>query len=145
MTCDEFLAALDTNNPFYQEFRVYVKGTICKDLLAYPKGLDLPERVDELLRKKLYPLVDKKTQMVIGIPEGGHNSMRWLLHSYHKAYENPGAGLSRQDMASTWYLTEGMGYYISSKWPSTIIVEDSYERDGLDVKLFRGFTLDDSI
>lgn len=145
MNCDEFLATLDADNPFYQRLCELLQDSLCRDLIAFPKGRDLVERVQELQHKRCPPVVDQTLKLVIGVPEGGHSILRNLLYTYHESAGDREVDLPRHDRGGTWYLLDGLGYYVSSMRPNVVVAGQGYRPDRFDKDLFLMYQVDTAL
>ena len=144
MNIDEACALLDKTNHFHwlltQTLEQLHKGGFLR--LIERKGSDLVEVVHLLTEERLYPIVDKRLGLVLGL--NTHSLPLARLFQYHYRAENPESSrlpLSR-DEASDCYVIRGYGYFISSTEQSTIIVGATYRPDAYDKDLFLMYKLD---
>ncbi len=144
MDIDEVRTLLDKENHFYGLLshtlgQLYENGFL---RLIERKGSDLVEVVHRLTGERLYPIVDKRLGLVLGL--NTHSLPLARLFQYHYRAENPESSrlpLSR-DEASDCYVIRGYGYFISSTEPSTIVVGTTYRPDAYDKDLFLMYKLD---
>lgn len=141
MELEDFLAKLHADNPSYREvsrFFTYVRE---RDHLVFiRRGRDLAEVVTNLCAQRIYPVVDKRLQMVIGSPFGAHEVLRAVLYAYHERLTGITWGDQwRTQWAAAEYIKRGYGYYISRMETDLIIMGENYRPDRSDRELFAIF------
>lgn len=102
-------------------------------LLIARKANDLPEIVDLILERGRFPVVDKPSKCVFGLPPGNHERFRGMLYALH----DPDSARMRIEIVNAArYLALGYGYYISSMSPAAIVCATGYTADRYDKRLF---------
>jgi hypothetical protein len=149
MTFDEFVAKLDQKNQQYEELKLSVKFHNARKPITFaPKGKDLFELVSSHLSRRLFPLVDKRLGIVLGVEGSIHKDLRCELFRYHNTPKNPnGNWINPNECADKW-VSEGMGWYISSMseyTTRTIIAGHKYRPDRFDKDCFQMFKVDFTI
>lgn len=143
MTFDEFVEKLDKKNYYAEELANSVKFyQRDRPILFERKGKDLFEVVTAHLGKKLYPIVDKKLGIVFGVRRHLHKGLRLELFRYHNVPRNPNNDWINPNECADRWVTEGMGWYVSSMDEHMIIAGQAYRPDRFDKYPFEMFTVD---
>lgn len=110
-----------------------------KHIVFEQKDEYLIKVVKRLCDNDLFPVVDKKLQMVFGAYV--HRMPRSRLFWYFYRAEHPKMKLLdiSDSEAADRYISEGHGYFISSMRPGVIIVGRKYRIDSLDEDLFAAY------
>lgn len=89
--------------------------------------------VENLLKKRRFPVVDKRLRLVIGIGSGCHEVLRAHLFAYHANQEY----VESYERDSDAYIEQDMGYFVSGvREKGLLIVGKSYIPDRFDRDLF---------
>lgn len=146
MNIDELCALFDSHNVWGES--VAHAATFLHEhnklVVIERKGSGLVELVQNLVERRLHPIVDKKLKLVFGITSGSHLLLRAELFRYYYYASDPKLnlpGVGSYESADR-YIEEGHGYYISSQRENTIVVGTSYRPDGFDKDLFLTYELD---
>jgi len=143
MTFEEFLESLDEKNPFTRGVVSQLKVFNSDDSFVFArKGRDLVEVVQGFCDKGAYPVVDKKMGMVLGVGDGYHRLVSALLYNYHSAPEHLELEPASIEKASTWYIMDGMGFFVSSMRKGIIVAGHQYQEDRFDKDLFLMWKVD---
>ena len=141
MTFDEFLEKLNKKNPRYDhmasEFKRDIERGFC---VLYQKGRDLPKVVAQLKQQGLFPVVDKKLRLVLGVVS--HSVPRWRLFEYHYYAKNADLPYVGADEAADRYISEGHGWFISKMRPRIIVASVAYRPDQFDKDVFASYEID---
>lgn len=111
-----------------------------EEMVIESKGADLVEVVEKILKEGKFPLVDKKLKLIFGVASEHHFMLRGGLYRFHVADE-PDAQERSRGGAPDRYIREGMGYYISSMHPDSIVLGENYRPDKQDKDLFMFYRL----
>jgi hypothetical protein len=144
MKFEEFLAMLDPKNPFTATFLRQMKVFNSDDSMFFArKGRDLVEVVQDFCTKGAFPIIDKKLGMILGIGDGYHRQGRALLYNYHtSSAEHPDTPPASLEKGSTWYVMDGMGYFISAMRKDIVVAGNQYQEDRFDKDLFLIYKVD---
>lgn len=136
ITLDSFIATLDTENPFLEEFIEELKAQSDIDEVVFErKSKNMLNVIKNLIAQGKFPHVDKKSGIVFGLPTGFHELLRGLLQQYY-VRQSGSSYKSAED-----YMNTGKGWYISAMEPDTIIVGAHYRPDRHDDQVFPFFKI----
>ncbi len=143
MTFDDFVAKLKKDN-YYTE---HIVGMLECFHERHPiqferKGKDLAEVVTRHMQERLFPLVDKRLGLVFGVESSLHKGLRCELFRYHNAPRNPNNDWINPNECADRWVSEGMGWYISSMETHKIVAGQKYRPDRFDKDLFEVFRVD---
>lgn len=146
MNLDEFLERLDKKNHGAEELgdmvTIYDKHN---PITFVRKGKDLFEVVTNHLNQRLFPLVDKRLGVVFGVERCLHKGLRCELFRYHNVPNNPNRDWINPNECADRWVSEGMGWYVSSMDEKMIIAGQKYRPDRFDKDCFQLFTVDFTI
>lgn len=135
MTLEEFIGPLDSTNPYTEELvSSFTEHMERGRLIVDRKGPDLVEMVERYKNLSLFPIADKKLKLIFGCKDI-HHMILGTLFRYHfyatHALEDP---IPAQ--VDIRYVREGHGWYISSSYPTVIMVGVIYIPDRFDKDVF---------
>lgn len=143
LSLDAFEKLLD---PRYHQY-----GSLTKSVTRWSKRIYHPfiyrrdahivEVFRELLDHALYPLVDRRLNIVFGLPSS-HGFARSELYLYFKYGTTPPQEHINSDIAMDKFVTEGCGYFISKTTPKTILAGTAYRPDRYDKLVFDQYRVD---
>lgn len=132
ISTEDFIASLDKSNNNYDELVI-----ACESHRYHieRKSKNMLDTIERLSKCDITPIVDKKFQLIFGCREGNHAVLRTSLYRYHRGY------VRGADTCSDLYLSENLGWYISTMQPHVIIVGVHYRPDRFDKDLFEEYKL----
>lgn len=145
MNIKEFCALLDKENPYAESVIISLKSlekhTDC--IRFERKGEGLLCVVQELRDRRLYPVIDKKLELIIGVEDACHQLLTQELFRYYYYEGDPEMKQLWIDpyISSDLYVLQGMGYFISSVRPNIIVLGREYQPDTFDKDLFTKYQL----
>lgn len=144
---DEFLGMFDPKNPFTPRAVRQMRTFNADDSMLFKKkSNDLVEVVEDFCSRKAFPIVDKRLGVVLGVGDGYHRLVRALLFNYNTSDpKEPDVPPASIENASTWYLMNGSGYFISAMRPRVIVAGHEYREDRFDKDLFQLYEVDRTI
>lgn len=143
MTFDDFVARLNKKNPNFEGLEHTVRFYNERHPIKFErKGKDLFEVISKHLDNRLFPLVDKRIGVVLGVESSLHKGLRCELFRYHNAPRNPNNDWINPNECADRWVTEGMGWYLSSMDHRMIIAGQKYRPDRFDKDVFQMFTVD---
>lgn len=107
------------------------------EMLFARKGRETAEMMECFIGKNRCPIVDKKLNMIIGVPEGLHRNVMALLYQLHMG-GNMLSALVNKDVLSDDWIHEKHGYYVQSMDKRRLVVSSYYgfNRSDGDVQTF---------
>ena len=133
MNISEFFGLLDKNNAEYEELCDSIK--YMRDHYRFEiqsKNNNLSGIVTDMLDRDIFPIVDKKLGVLIGI-DRSHTLLRARLYTYHKRAANPEQDpYVNEILAADNYISENMGWFISSMDRGRIVIGFTYRPDSYD-------------
>jgi hypothetical protein len=143
MKVAEFTKRLSSQGEHANRLAVLMKVLVQNDTIAIaPRGSNLVEIVQVYCRRKMFPVVDKRLGVVLGAEMFLHRVLRSELFRYHKEIKEVSGNERERDLCADRWLTDGMGYFISSMRERTIVVAQNYRPDRYDKDLFQIFDVD---
>jgi len=114
ISLEDFLSSLDGDNSGVDSVKATLSMLEEDDLLRiFRKPRDLISVIEHIKSIGLYPFVDNGTQTVFAIGSGGHELLAADLYEYH-TIRRAGADYDYPYDAAAKYISENMGYYITS-------------------------------